>query len=90
MAKKPPISRSDSRLKKKKPRQNGVHQDKILATLARLEQIESESPSAARAIALLKSWLQDESGYDEKVWPRLKKALDQERRRAGARSLYGG
>lgn len=28
---------------------------------------------------LLDSWLADESGYDERVWPRLKKAIEENR-----------
>ena len=31
------------------------------------------------AIALLDKWLADESGYDERVWPRLKKAIEENR-----------
>lgn len=34
---------------------------------------------AQKAIALLDSWLSDESGYDEATWPDLKKALDENR-----------
>jgi hypothetical protein len=39
-------------------------------------------------ISLLRSWLADESGYDERTWPKLKKALDHERRRVGVRRLF--
>ncbi|MGD0009110.1 MAG: hypothetical protein ABSE93_11280 [Terriglobia bacterium] len=28
---------------------------------------------------LLDTWLADESGYDERVWPRLKKAIEENR-----------
>jgi hypothetical protein len=28
---------------------------------------------------LLDSWLADESGYDERVWPRLKKSIEENR-----------
>ncbi len=31
------------------------------------------------AIRLLEEWLADESGYDEETWPKLKKALDEDR-----------
>jgi hypothetical protein len=31
------------------------------------------------AISLLKKWLADESGYDERVWPIVKKAVEQNR-----------
>jgi hypothetical protein len=47
----------------------------IAATLESIEKIEAETAKAAEVIALLKSWLTDESGYDEKTWPKLKKAL---------------
>ena len=42
------------------------------------------------AVALLDEWLKDESGYDEETWPALKKALDEERDRVGARRLFDG
>jgi hypothetical protein len=31
------------------------------------------------AISLLNKWLADESGYDERVWPIVKKAIEQNR-----------
>ena len=31
------------------------------------------------AIRLLHQWLADESGYDERVWPRLKEAIEADR-----------
>ncbi len=31
------------------------------------------------AIRLLHQWLADESGYDERVWPRLKEAIEEDR-----------
>ncbi len=33
----------------------------------------------AAAIALLDRWLADESGYDERTWPTLKKAIEESR-----------
>ena len=63
-------------------------QETIAAAISTLEQQQPATAEAAKAIALFKTWLADESGYDEKVWPRLKKALEQERKRAGARSLF--
>jgi len=56
--------------KTKKPNKDGI--------------IEGESP--AKIIALLNSWLKDESGYDERTWPVLKKAL--EKNRLGYRGLF--
>jgi hypothetical protein len=65
-----------------------TRREKIAAVIAELNQIKPPSAKAAEAISLFKSWLTDESGYDEKVWPRLKKALEQERERVGARRLF--
>ncbi len=31
------------------------------------------------AISLLQEWLADESGYDEKTWPIIKKAIEENR-----------
>jgi hypothetical protein len=50
-------------------------QEKIAATIVCLDNLRPKSAKAAKAISLFKSWLADESGFDEKVWPRLKKAL---------------
>jgi hypothetical protein len=43
--------------------------------------------SPAKLIALLDSWLKDESGYDERTWPILKKALERNRH-LGERRLF--
>jgi hypothetical protein len=71
-----------------RPRSAEARRKRIAAVVAELDQIRPPSARAAEAIALFKSWLTDESGYDEKVWPRLKKALEQEREHVGARSLF--
>jgi hypothetical protein len=34
---------------------------------------------AREAIGLLDQWLADESGYDERVWPAVKKGLEENR-----------
>jgi hypothetical protein len=65
-----------------------TRREKIRAVIAELNRIQPQSVKAAEAITLFKSWLTDESGYDEKVWPRLRKALEQERERVGARRLF--
>jgi hypothetical protein len=39
-----------------------------------------------RLMKLLKSWMDDESGYDEETWPWLKKALEEDR--LSARRLF--
>jgi hypothetical protein len=60
----------------------------IQTTIAALDRVEPSNVKVAGLISLLKGWLLDESGYDEEVWPQLKKALDQERTRIGARRLF--
>jgi hypothetical protein len=57
--------------------------------LVRVELIEpGRSQSALAPIALLDSWLEDESGYDERSWPELKSDLDEHR--LSARKLFNG
>jgi hypothetical protein len=34
---------------------------------------------ARKLTKLLDTWLADESGYDERVWPQLKKAIEENR-----------
>ena len=63
---------------------------KLGATLATLEELEPANPRGEEVIALLRSWLEDDSGYDEETWPELKKRLDQERRAQGVRGLFDG
>jgi hypothetical protein len=60
----------------------------IAAGLERLDALKPETAQAADLIGLLRSWLADELGYDEQTWPELKKSLNQERRRVGARKLF--
>ena len=36
-----------------------------------------------RVKELLDAWMQDESGYDEAVWPEVKRALDENRVTSG-------
>jgi len=31
------------------------------------------------AVRLLRNWLDDDSGYDEKVWPEIKQRLEEDR-----------
>ena len=89
MAKKT-LSQSNARRKPRSRASAPGRKQAIAATLAAIDEIKPVNPKAARVIALIKDWLSDESGYDEKVWPQLKKALDQERKRVGARSLFNG
>ncbi len=74
--------------KPKPPRKAKVDKNKIAAAIAKLDQIKPPNAKVARVIALFKSWLADESGYDEETWPMLKKALNKERDRVGARRLF--
>jgi hypothetical protein len=50
--------------------------------------MEPGTPKAAKVLSLLKSWLKDDSGYDERTWPKLKQALDEQRVRVGAARLF--
>lgn len=45
----------------------------------RAKELRLAQPKSAPIAALLRRWLDDESGYDEETWPRLKKALDRQR-----------
>lgn len=50
--------------------------------ISSVEYVDEESARSAetrRAVRLLESWLEDESGYDEAAWPELKKRLDEDR-----------
>ena len=48
----------------------------IASTLKDLQEIKVETRKARRVVEMLESWLRDESGYDEKTWPKLKKSLE--------------
>ena len=89
MKKSSPTSRPAGR-RPKRPGSGAKQQSDIAARLSRLDELKPKSAQAASLIGLLRSWLTDESGYDEQTWPKLKKALDQERRRVGARRLFNG
>ncbi len=77
---------------KKAPVRNGSVRQKreqeAAAAAAALDRLGLANPRSAAVISLLKQWLADESGYDEETWPKLKKALDRERARVGARRLF--
>jgi hypothetical protein len=60
----------------------------IASTLRRLDRLEATTPTAKNLVVLLKSWVTDESGYDEETLPKLKRGLDAERKRVGARRLF--
>jgi hypothetical protein len=36
-----------------------------------------QSPDRERFLAEVRSWMEDESGYDERVWPIVKKAIEE-------------
>jgi hypothetical protein len=71
-----------------KTKRGGTDVDAIGEAIAALDRLEPTSPKAKRVIALLRSWLTDESGYDEETWPALSRSLDRERARVGARKLF--
>lgn len=62
----------------------------IKMALEKLDALVPETPKLARLIGLLRSWLTDETGYDERTLPKLMKTLDEERDRVGARRLLDG
>jgi hypothetical protein len=64
------------------------NQPGVEKTIQWLDNFVPRKESTARAIALFKEWLSDQSGYDEETLPKLMKALDDERRRVGARTLF--
>jgi hypothetical protein len=87
------IRKKTSRVKSVKLERNGkaaLRRQRIATTIAKLDQLSTVSPKTAQTIALLKEWLRDESGYDERTWPQLKTALGHERRRLAARRLFDG
>ena len=55
------------------PRIRSERKAAIEMTLKSLAAIAPETPQATRLITLLRSWLGDESGYDERTWPKLKR-----------------
>ncbi len=77
---------------KKTPARNGTvrqqREQEIVAATVALNQLRPANPKSAAVISLLKRWLADESGYDEETWPKLKKAIDRQRDRVGARRLF--
>ena len=77
-----------SRTGGQRKRQEITEPDSVAQALASLDELKPGTRKAKHVIALFKSWLRDESGYDEEAWPELKQALNQQRRRVGARSLF--
>jgi hypothetical protein len=76
--------------KRPRPRGKASREAAIADTLKTIEQIRPRTPKVAAVAALLTLWLTDDSGYDEKAWPKLKRALNRERRRVGSRRLIDG
>jgi hypothetical protein len=88
IVKKSPASSKRAGRERPLSRSRAKHHAEIAATIERLDELKPESARAARLIGLLRSWLSDESSYDEQTWPKLKKALDVARERVGARRLF--
>lgn len=86
--KKLPPSAAQAGGRPKRSRSKATQRADIAAGLERLDALKPRSADAASLIGLLRSWLADESGYDEETWPKLKRALERERRRVGARKLF--
>ena len=79
-----------SKRPKKAARNQVTKRCSLAESIAALNALDGLSPQAAAVRDLLKSWLEDESGYDEETWPKLKKALERDRKHRGARSLFDG
>jgi hypothetical protein len=77
-----------SQRRRKKPRTAARHEAAIAATLNDMNQIQPGTPKAVKVLSLLKSWLKDDSGYDERTWPKLKQSLDEQRVRVGTARLF--
>ena len=41
--------------------------------------VSTHKTKARKLMRLLETWLADESGYDERVWPIVKKAIEENR-----------
>ena len=65
-----------------------TNRESINEAVAALDRLEPSSPKAKRIIAMWRTCLTDESGSDEETWPTLKRSLDRERTRIGARKLF--
>ncbi len=63
-----------SQRRRKKSRTAARQNAAITATLNDMNQMQTRTPKAAKVLSLLKSWLKDDSGYDERTWPKLKQA----------------
>jgi hypothetical protein len=86
---KPSPVKKERGIKARSPK-NTTTQAAIAGTLNSIKQLKPRTAKGAQVLDLLKSWLNDKSGYDEKTWPKLKKALERERKRVGARRLFDG
>ncbi len=60
---------------------------RVKAAKERRTRVRATGKSNSEAARLLRSWREDDSGYDEKVWPGLKESLDRDR--LSDRKLYG-
>jgi hypothetical protein len=75
---------------KKVPRKDRPNAEGIAKAVAEIKKLKAPNRKAAKVLRLIEEWLKDDSGYDEEAWPELKKALDEERDRVGARRLFDG
>jgi hypothetical protein len=79
MARRQPANRKSSRPRKSTKPKTEARKRASKATTGASE-ITSERKRARQAIALIDEWLADDSGYDKENWPKLKQALDEDRR----------
>ncbi|MEQ8221535.1 MAG: hypothetical protein ABRQ37_04480 [Candidatus Eremiobacterota bacterium] len=50
----------------------------LLDLISNIDEVTQQEKNEA-AIKLLQEWTNDESGYDEKIWPVAKKAIEENR-----------
>jgi len=58
---------------------NGFRSSTILEAPGEAGDGEALRAKNEAAIQLLHEWLEDDSGYDERAWPRLKEAIEEDR-----------
>ena len=85
-----PLPTRSNRGSKARSQKKPSNEAQIAATLSKINQCKPATEQGARMLDLLKAWLNDTSGYDEKAWPKLKKSLERERKRVGAKKLFDG
>jgi hypothetical protein len=85
---KPVMPSQPAQRRRKTPRAAARQKAAIAATLNDMNHMQPGTPKAVKVLSLLKLWLKDDSGYDERTWPKLKQSLDEQRVRVVAARLF--